>query len=424
MSRKARKGGGRDVLVRITAMGARGDGLAALDDGTPLFVAHALPGEEVRVRTLAKTDAGVRGEVIELLHASPERRAGACPNGARCGGCTLQHWDRAAQSAWKAAQVHAAVRRAGYDPNLVAPLIAPKPAGRRRARFAVQQGRLGFRERRSHAVIAEGPCQTLGPELQAFWSAAQGCALLSVVAEWTVTITPAGAAVEIDAKAPAPPPTALRDAMTLLAPLARLTWNGEVLVTVDPPRVDLGGLAPVLPPGGFLQPSLGGQGALQDLVLAAVPAQASRVADLYCGLGTFAVPLATRGHEVQAFEAFEPAVAALDAAVRRDASNRTRLRAHRRNLDRLPLQERDLSAFDAVVLDPPRAGARAQTHSLSQSSVPLIVAVSCNPTTWARDASALRAGGYGLRAVTPVDQFPQTPHVELVAVFEQERRGA
>ncbi len=419
MSRKARKGGGREIRVHIAAMGARGDGLAALDDGTPLFIAHALPGEEVRVRTLGKTDAGVRGDVIELLHASPERRAGTCPNGARCGGCLFQYWDPAAQTAWKAAQVCDAVRRAGDDPALVAPLVAPEPSGRRRARFAAHQGRLGFRERRSHAVIAEGPCQTLGTELRAFWFAVQGCALLDVAAEWTVTITPAGADVDIRAKAPAPHPTTLHKAMPLLAPLARIAWNGEVLVIVDPPRLDLGGLAPVLPPGGFLQPSLGGLRALQDLVLAAVPSKASRVADLYCGLGTFAVPLAARGHAVQAFESYEPAVAALDGAVRRDASNRTRLCAQTRNLDLLPLQERKLSAFDAVVLDPPRAGARAQTRCLSESSVPLIVAVSCNPTTWARDASVLRAGGYALRAVTPVDQFPQTPHVELVSVFER-----
>ena len=421
MSRRARKGGGRELEVTVVGIGARGDGLAKLADGTPLFVPQALPGERLRVRIAAKSEAGLRGDILELLHQSPDRLDPTCPNGARCGGCLFQTWAPAAQAAWKVAQVQAAVARAGFDPALVQARVEPAQAGRRRARFHAAGGKLGFRERRSHDIIALGPCQTLGAELRAFWQAVQGLPCLETSAEWTVTATPAGLDIAVQTKGQSPPPRGegqdLIAALAGFTPLARLTWNGDLLAEIDAPRVDLGGLAPILPPGGFLQPSEGGQAALQALVLAALPPSAHWVADLYCGMGTFAVPLAARGHCVQALESYEPAVAALDAAVRRDPSNRFKIHLGLRNLDRYPLQGGELEGFDAVIFDPPRGGARAQANHLAQSAIPRLVAVSCNPSTWARDAALLREGGYALTAVTPVDQFPQTPHLEMVSLF-------
>lgn len=419
MSRNTRKGGGRELEVQIAAMGARGDGLAKLPDDTPLFVPHALPGERVRIRTAAKSDAGLRGDVIELLEESPERRDPICTNSARCGGCVFQTWDPSAQIAWKQAQIDLAVQRAGFAPEVIAPLISPANSGRRRARFVAHKGKLGFRERRSHDIIAVGPCMTLGPELQAFWRAIQGHPMLKQQAEWTVTATSAGLDINIQSKAAAPSPIETQDLIQHLGSVARFSWNEEVLLEVDAPRLDLGGLSPILPPGGFLQPSPGGQDTLQHLVLDAIPASADWVADLYCGIGTFAVPLAARGHRVQALEAYEPAIAALDAAVRRDPTNTFKIHVGLRNLDHYPLQGDELTGFDALVLDPPRAGARSQARRLAESNVSTVVTVSCNPTTWARDAALLREGGYELTKVTPVDQFPYTPHLELVAVFQK-----
>ena len=417
MSRSARKAGGRELTVTIAEMGARGDGLSNLEDGTPLFVPHALPGEVVRIRTASKTDAGMRGDVIELISASAERNEPTCNNSPRCGGCVFQNWNLQAQTKWKLEQVKSAVKRSGFDVSSVQPLISPTEAGRRRARFASHRNVIGFRERRSHDIISQGPCMTLGPELISFWQMIQNHPLLKTTGDWTVTHTPAGFDVSITSKANPPDPLTIERLPLGPEKIIRLSWNGDVLIELEAPRVNLGGLEPVLPPGGFLQPSIGGQKTLQDLVLKAIPNEVDWVADLFCGLGTFSIPLAQRGHRVQAIEAHEASIAALDAAVRRDPSNKYKIHVGLRNLDLYPMLEQELNGFGAVVFDPPRAGARSQSRRLAESSVPCIVGVSCNPTTWSRDAKLLKEGGFHLSRVTPVDQFPNTPHLELVSVF-------
>ena len=419
MRRSHRKGGGQQLEVTIAAMGARGDGLASLSDGTPLFVPYALPGEQVIVRTAARSASGVRADMIELLKASPDRVEAPCPNTAQCGGCILQHWSFAAQSAWKLAQVKAAVRRTGFSPDAVQPLVQPLSSQRRRARFLMQGGKLGFRQRHSKTIAAFGPCMTLNEGLTQFWHAAQHMPKDTPESEWLVTDLPAGFDVSIQSKATTPEPLTLERWRDVLPPLSRIAWNGDMLLELSPPQVELGGLAPVLPIGGFLQPSLGGQSALQEAVLRAIPKDADWIADLYCGLGTFAIPLAARGHRVQALESYVPAVAALDAAVRRDPSNIYRIHVGLRNLDLYPLQGEELTGFDAVVFDPPRAGAKAQAKRLAERKVHTVVVVSCNPATWARDGVLLKEGGYELQSLIPVDQFSNTSHLELVSTFRR-----
>ena len=419
MRRNHRKGGGQQIDVSIQALGARGDGLTTLEDGTPLFVPYALPGERARVRTAARSANGVRADVIELLEISEDRVEDPCPNTSLCGGCTLQHWDPHAQGTWKREMVIAAVKRAGFDPELVAPLLQPTDSLRRRARFALEQGKFGFRQRHSKDVAAFGPCMTLNARLAEFWEAAQGLPGDIPASEWLVTDVPSGFDVSITARGDAPDPLTLDRWLRPLPKLSRISWNGEMILELAPPHIELGGLAPVLPIGGFLQPSEGGQSALQDLVMSAISDDADWVADLYCGLGTFAIPLANRGHRVQALESYEPAIAALDAAVRRDPSNTHRIHVGLRNLDHYPMREEELEGFDAVIFDPPRSGARDQAKRLAASSVDTVIAVSCNPSTWARDASLLREGGYNLASITPVDQFPNTAHLEVVSVFKR-----
>lgn len=414
MRRQTRKGGGKQIDLTLDAMGARGDATGILDDGTPLFVPFALPGERVRIRTAAKSDAGVRGELLELLEESPERVDPPCPNFGPCGGCQLQHWQPLAEQAWKEELVRTAVTRAGYEPSCVQPLIRPESALRRRARLVSAGSKVGFRERRGKAIATIAGCLTLEPSLLDF---ATKLKPPKGEAEWTVTSTLAGLDISVQSKEAAPDPLATQDLLHDLPKAARLTWNGELLLEIDAPRVDFGGLSPVLPGGGFLQPSLGGQAALQQAVLNAIPEDADWVADLYCGLGTFAIPLAARGHRVQAMESHEPAIAALDAAVRRDPSNTLKIHVGLRDLDLYPLRTEELEGFDAAIFDPPRAGARSQAKHLANSGIETVVAVSCNPTTWARDAALLREGGYALASVQPVDQFPFTSHLELVAVF-------
>ena len=419
MRRNHRKGGGQQIDVSIQSLGARGDGLATLEDGTTLFVPYALPGERARVRTAARSTSGVRADVIELLEISEDRVEEPCPNTSQCGGCTLQHWSPQAQGEWKRNLVISAVKRAGFDPDVVAPLLQPEDSLRRRARFALAGGNFGFRQRHSKDVAAKGACMTLNARLSEFWTAAQGLPGDIPPSEWLVTDVPAGFDVSITSKGEAPDPLTLDRWMRPLPTLARISWNGDMILELAPPHIELGGLAPVLPIGGFLQPSEGGQKALQDLVLGAIPEKADWVADLYCGQGTFAIPLANRGHRVQAMESYEPAIAALDAAVRRDPSNTHRIHVGLRNLDHYPMREEELEGFNAVVFDPPRSGARDQAKRLAASAVETVIAVSCNPSTWARDAAVLKDGGYNLISVTPVDQFPNTVHLELVSVFKR-----
>ena len=257
---------------------------------------------------------------------------------------------------------------------------------------------------------------TLNEGLTDFWQAAQHLPRDTPQGEWLVTDLPAGFDVSIHSKSNAPNPLDIEAWRVILPPLSRISWNGDMLLEITPPQVELGGLAPTLPIGGFLQPSLGGQQALQTAVLDAIPEEADWVADLYCGLGTFAIPLAARGHRVQAIEVYEPAIAALDAAVRRDASNTFRIHVGLRNLDLYPLQGEELKGFDAAIFDPPRAGAGPRQggwpKAKSKPSWPSVAIPLLGPET--PNCSARRAIP---RKVQPIDQFPNTAHLELVSVF-------
>ena len=435
MRRIHRKGGGHQICAKIEAMGARGDGVTHFEDGVPLFVPFSLPGEQVRVRTAARSGAGVRGDLIELLTQSPERIDPPCPHFGRCGGCQLQHWGRQYEISWKEDQVRAAIGRAGYETSCMDPLFQPSPVVRRRARFASQGGRFGFRERWGHEITDLRGCLTLDPALLRFVDAVALLHIPTTALDWTLTTTPAGLDISVQGQGEPPKPLDIERWVHTLGTfngsadevrpgeqniaLARLTWNSEILLENDAPRIDMGGLSPILPPGGFLQPSMGGQTALQQAVLAAIPETANWVGDLYCGLGTFAIALAARGHRIQGFESFAPAVAALDAAVRRDFTNAFKIHVGLRDLNLYPLRGDELSGFDAMVFNPPRSGARAQVRYLAQSSISTLVSVSCNLNTWARDAEILRAGGYRLTRLSPIDQFPFTPHVETVSVFQR-----
>jgi 23S rRNA (uracil1939-C5)-methyltransferase len=194
--------------------------------------------------------------------------------------------------------------------------------------------------------------------------------------------------------------------------LARITWNGETVVTATPPALTLGRARVVPPAGGFLQATAEGEAALVAAVRAAV-GPARRVADLFAGLGTFALPLAETA-AVHAVEAEAPMLAALDRGWR-DTPGLRRIDSERRDLYRRPLDAAELKGFDAVVLDPPRAGAEAQVTELAGAKVPVIAYASCNPATFARDARILVAAGYRLDWIEVIDQFRWSPHVELAA---------
>ena len=444
MRRKARRGGGRQLELTIESIGGRGDGIAQLDDGRrarPVFVADALPGERLRVRIAGERSGGYKAEVLELLSAAPERVAPPCPHFGSCGGCSLQHWNDGAYAAWKAALPAAALARRGLDPGeagfTVEPLLRIAPGRRRRASLAATRRRdgtvrLGYHGRDSHEVVDLSTCLLLTPRLVELLPGLRRllAAVLQPGEAVQLVVTDTQSGIDLLWVGSRPLGLEAREALVDFAEradLARLSWRppeetgpAEPLLVRREPLMTFGGVALIPPAGGFLQPTAEGEAAIVDGLRRHLPDSAERLADLHAGCGTFSLALAggTTGWRVQAVEGDAEASAALLQAVNR-AGLAGRVTVETRDLARRPLLTDELSVFDALVFDPPRAGAREQAAEIALSSVPRVLAVSCNPNSFARDARILVDGGYRLRAVTPIDQFPWSGHLELVASFEK-----
>lgn len=405
------------MTVRIETIGSGGDGVAR-DGDQKLFVALTAPGDLVTIEA-----RGERGRLIDILEPSPLRADPVCRHFGACGGCAFQHLSRVEEARWKTAQITDALTREGVAAARINPLLTFPAASRRRAAFAVRRVKgavkFGFNELRSDNVVDIEECPVLAPSLAAR-IAALGAFAATVPADafdLAATACENGLDVNIVAlrlnMATVGAMRALRDAGVL-----RLILNGDVALALGEPVVMFDGIAVTPPPGAFLQASREGEAALIGLVKAAA-GQARRIADLFSGCGTFALPLA-KSASISAFDSDPAAIEALKrAASAAQASGAPvhPLRAEPRDLFERPLSAKELKRFDAVVFDPPRAGAEAQAAEIAKSGVPLVVGVSCNPRTFARDAGLLAAGGYRLVEVTPVDQFVYSPHIELVGVF-------
>lgn len=434
MRRKARSSGGRQIEASVEGVGARGDGQSTLD-GQALFLAQTLPGERVLAKVSSPHPFGYRGEVIELLEPSPERIDAPCPHFGPCGGCQLQHWRAENYQQWKRGLLVEALAKRGFDQaeTLVKPLIALPAGTRRRALFAAERdekGRVvvGFHRRASHAVEKLDSCLLLAPPLVKLLQPLSGLLELLLPhgekSEATAIHYPQGIDLLLGFRR-RPDLTGLQ-ALAAFAQeqdLARLSLAiarepVELLAERRRPAMTWGGVAVSPAPGAFLQPTPEGEKTLTDLVLAAIPKETELVADLFCGSGTFTFPLAQRGHQVHAVEGFAPALEALDAA-KAASPYKDRITFEQRDLERDPVSAEELEGGGAVVFDPPRAGAKAEAAALAESDVPLVIAVSCNPSTFARDARTLVDGGYQMVEITPVDQFPWSGHLELVAVFRR-----
>ncbi|MEQ1867612.1 MAG: hypothetical protein ABL996_23545, partial [Micropepsaceae bacterium] len=355
-----------------------------------------------------------------------DRVAPPCKHFGVCGGCALQHFAPTAYSAWKRDQIAQALAQRGIHNIDVAPLINVAPHTRRRAVLTGRVVRdaivIGFQERGTHFICDMRECHVLHPELFALVAPLRKL-LVDILlepgrAEIDITRTDSGIdmtlglpRIEIDG--------ALRTKLATLAAkleLARLTVNGELVAQTHAPVIRWNGAAVTPPPGSFLQATPEAEAELQRLVVEGI-GQAKRVADLFSGCGTFTFALA-RSSAVSAFDSEADAIAALTTAAR-NAQGLKPITAERRDLYRRPLSETELNAFDAVVIDPPRSGAKAQCEFIAKSTVRRVVAVSCSPATFARDARTLIDGGYALRGITPIDQFLWSPHIELVANFER-----
>ena len=406
----------------IIRLGHRGDGVADTNVG-PVFVAYALPGELVTVERIDGHPD--RRHLIRVDKSSHERETPICKHFGICGGCAMQHWSLAEYHIWKRELVVEALAHA----NLIAPvgtLIDAHGQGRRRAVLHARRGgrdllEVGFAAPRAHHIVAIDRCPVLAPGLkgaiEAAWAVAEILKPTDKPLDIHVTATDSGIDMDVRGSGPL---TSQRTGIlaTLVAKhkLARLTRHGELVAQGSQPTLKVGKAHVPLPPGAFLQATAEGEAALARLVIDHT-GPAKRVADLFSGIGTFALRLAERAR-VSAVDNEGPAIKALQ----RSASNTPGLKqveAQTRDLFRRPLMATELKAFDAVVFDPPRQGAEAQVRELAKSKVPTVVAVSCDATTFARDARILVDGGYKLASVTAVDQFRYSFHVELVAKFEK-----
>jgi len=403
-----------ETVLAVTAIGHRGDGLAS-HGGATVHVPGALPGE-----TVAAEIAGGRAIVTRIVTASPERAAPFCPHYESCGGCQLQHWQEGPYRSWKKGLVEQALRSRDIAVP-VRELIDARGAGRRRVSIHVRRkdGNVtaGFMAARSHRLLDLDRCPVLADQLGRAFDLARAIGARAGDCDVALTATAGGIDAGVKAERRVVEPELPKfAALAAQLQLARLSINGNPVVTLNPPLVPMGRANVIIPPGSFLQATAAGETELARLACGAL-GKARTVADLFCGCGPFAFRLAERA-KVWGYDSDHLAIAALAAAAR-ITSGLKPIAAATRDLFREPLVTNELKAFDAVVFDPPRAGAEAQARQLAKSAVRTVVAVSCDPASFARDAQILVGGGYHLAELTAVDQFKWTSHVEIVAVFRK-----
>ena len=410
--------------LTIARMGHQGDGIAETPNGF-VFVPGALPGEVIS----AEVKDG-RVEAFDLIEASPDRRPIHSETYAECGVAPMQHWADEPYLAWKRDIVIQTLAREGIETEVEATVAVPQ-ASRRRLALHARSGPggrvlLGFKARRSWRLVELTDCPVSDPALTAALPA-----LARVAAPFLghpksaptlhVTLTDTGLDVDVTGVEKksgglTADMTARAIAAAAEAGLARLSLDGDTLVMARQPRITFGRASVPLPPASFLQAAPAAEAAMVSRAVEAVRG-AKKVADLFCGAGTFTFPLAEVA-SVMAADSSAASIAALKAGVATAQGLKT-IEAQARDLFRRPLSPYDLKGCEAVVIDPPRAGALEQTQQLPGTKAGVVVGVSCNPQTFARDARILIDGGFRLDKVTPVDQFLWSTHVELVGVFRR-----
>jgi 23S rRNA (uracil1939-C5)-methyltransferase len=419
------------LTLDILGLGVRGDGIAERN-GERYFVPFTLPGEVVEAEPVDRRGEGIATELVEVLSPSRDRETPPCVHFGTCGGCALQHWRRDVYTAWKSGLIERALKLRGVDtPVFEAPLLGA-PGERRRVDFVLRrQGKrvhAGFHERASARIVDVGTCIIASPTLTA---------LLEPLRMALAEVLPDGGVVDAIANQTDGALDVLirphkrldltiegRQVLARLvhqAPADRISWgdraNAEPIVMRGVPLLMLGEVRVEVPPGAFLQATKRGEQAMRVAVREWI-GDAPKIADLFAGVGSLSLGHPERPR-LALFESDRPSVAAVDMAARSFGSNR--VTAERRDLFRNPLLDKELNTFDAVILDPPRAGAAAQVAELARSRVARVVYASCDPGSFSRDARVLQDGGYRLLKLKPIDQFLWSGHVELIAFFSRAR---
>ncbi len=418
-------------IVEILRVGQEGDGIAALADGTPLFVPFGLPGERAMVKPSVKRGDGFAAHIDHIERSSLERVPAACQHFGICGGCSLQQWQMESYAAWKTGLLDMALRRAGFMPKLD-PIVITPPGTRRRMDLAIRRTQagivLGLHTARDKNVIDLAECPVLHPELMALVpklrDVLRRLQALGHEGSAIVNLLDSGPDILLrtDKK------LAVSD-RTILAAFAeanrvpRVSWaqntaQPETAALLRPPITSLAGTPVAVPPGGFMQATADGEAAIVAAVMAGLPPKPvakARVLELFAGSGTltFAIVKHMRVHAVEGDAA---AHASLKAAA--NTTGQTgRITTEQRDLARQPLSAKEVSAFDTVLLDPPHGGASTQIAQIAASTIKRVIYVSCNPTALGRDALMLKQAGFKLVSAVPVDQFLWSARLESVSVF-------
>ncbi len=407
------------ITLTITHLGGLGDGVGEYQ-GKPVFVPYAAPGDVVSVVIEKSGKEFSRGRIVEVLTPSPDRQEAPCAHFAVCGGCSLQHVSAHAYQAFKQSMLAQAIKRAGGDEAVIAPLITIPPASRRRAVFKVQQGKLGYYQPESHKLVAIEHCPVLDDAISQ--KLPEFRALLKTISYETLAVTASDSGLDVVlslTKAPGLQELEYLSRYAKEQDIARIAWQrGEELTPIIercPVQMQTGDVAVSLPLGTFMQATKQGQQAITAQVLAHLPVKAKQVIDLYAGCGTYSFAM----HEKAKVFAVEGSQAMADTINRTAIQHQLqgRVSGIARDLVKQPVLPKELDRYDAIVINPPRNGAKAQAEQIAKSKVPVVIMVSCNPISFATDAKILLQAGYKLTHAVGIDQFVWSGHLELVAVF-------
>ena len=419
----------KEITVTIEKIGAGGDGIATYE-GQPVYVPKTAPGDIARVAVHDQNRDRLFAKLTQLETRGAERVASACPHDAVCGGCALQHISAASYQAWTIEKVKTALTRAGVESQAWGEPVFIPPGTRRRTTLRALKHAggivMGYNEPGSSQIIDIERCLVVEPALEAKMLALRpylarllperatiDLFLQHIDGQYDLVIAGLGNAIGIEI-------THVMTEMANALDIARISVRDksfdtpDILLNRKPVIKKMGVMDVILPPGAFLQASVEGEDVLSKLVIQHI-GKATHIADLFAGCGTFSGRLVAKAR-VHAVEQDAEVVNALKATKTRGLS------AERRDLFKNPMGFQELSPFDAIVFDPPRAGAQEQATQIARSSVPIVVGVSCNPVSFARDARLLQDGGYNMQSITIVDQFTWSSHVELVALFKKQTR--
>lgn len=420
--------------VTIEGLGPKGDGYST-DQLGRIYIDRSVPGDQLEIKFEGRADGTRQGEILRIISPSADRIKPACEYYDVCGGCTLQHVSEEFYQNWKQTLVKEALKRHNLEPEQTLPPLFLSSANRRRVTFtALKQNNgtvlLGYYKRRSKTISDISHCLIANADIMKLHSVLKDALdpVLRKAIPVDVFIQKIGDRFDLVltgqiGQKDTPDLSVLEMVAELIqkTKIARVSWREsfqdetDIIVEKEALQISFGKLQVALPPAAFLQPTVEGERALSEAIQSLLPKQTEHIADLFCGCGTFSGAVLEKS-KVDGFENNPSAVKALNNAAK---MNHAKLTAHQRDLFREPLTPEELNAYDAVLIDPPRAGAKLQALRLAESAVPTLVSISCNPVSFARDARIMTEGGYNLKSVQLIDQFTHSHHVEIVGLFNK-----